>query len=316
MAIVHLKKILAVTSLLLPVLSLAAGVTPVDIPAKSSDKAIKAIIWTPCLSQSNKIQIGPITLHGKLKCPMQGSNLPLIVFSHGYGGSNLSHHDLAEYLADSGFVVAAINHPGDNYSAINHGTKTSDFINRPQDISHLIDYMLNNWTDKKSIDPHRIGFFGFSRGGYTGLVLAGGKPDFLGANTPYDHANIPFEKHYSSYILKNDSRIKAFVIADPVNIFTTHESVKNINSPIQLWISEFGGDGILPDEGKALRNILHINNEFHLVAGATHFSFLAPCSIEMSKTVPDICTDINGFNRYNFHKMMNSSVLGFYRKSL
>ena len=40
--------------------------------------------------------------------------LPLIVISHGQDGWFGGHHDTAEALADAGFVVAAINHPGDN----------------------------------------------------------------------------------------------------------------------------------------------------------------------------------------------------------
>jgi predicted dienelactone hydrolase len=33
--------------------------------------------------------------------------------------------------------------------------------------------MLAAWSDSARIDPSRIGFFGFSRGGYTGLVEIG-----------------------------------------------------------------------------------------------------------------------------------------------
>ena len=40
--------------------------------------------------------------------------LPLVVFSHGTAGWFGGHHDTAAALADAGFVVAAINHSGDN----------------------------------------------------------------------------------------------------------------------------------------------------------------------------------------------------------
>ena len=49
---------------------------------------------------------------------------------------------------------------------------------RPVDIIRLLDFMLHDWKDQAAIDPARIGFFGFSKGGYTGLVLAGVRPDF------------------------------------------------------------------------------------------------------------------------------------------
>jgi predicted dienelactone hydrolase len=42
---------------------------------------------------------------------------PLVLISHGTGGSGASHYDtaLALALADEGFVVAALTHTGDNY---------------------------------------------------------------------------------------------------------------------------------------------------------------------------------------------------------
>ena len=49
----------------------------------------------------------PLTL-----CFPGAKDCPVIVISHGSGGSFLGHHDTAETLADAGFVVAAISHPG------------------------------------------------------------------------------------------------------------------------------------------------------------------------------------------------------------
>jgi predicted dienelactone hydrolase len=37
--------------------------------------------------------------------------------------------------------------------------------------------MLADWPDAGRIDSGRIGLFGFSVGGYTGLVVIGGNPD-------------------------------------------------------------------------------------------------------------------------------------------
>ena len=53
-------------------------------------------------------------LVGVKDCPVTGAKLPLVVFSHGTIGWFGGHHDTAAALADAGFVVAAINHPGDN----------------------------------------------------------------------------------------------------------------------------------------------------------------------------------------------------------
>jgi hypothetical protein len=42
----------------------------------------------------------------------------------------------------------------------------------------LTDYMLGAWRDHGRLDANRVGAFGFSAGGLTVLVAAGGEPDF------------------------------------------------------------------------------------------------------------------------------------------
>jgi predicted dienelactone hydrolase len=56
--------------------------------------------------------------------------------------------------------------------------------------------------------------------------------------------------------------------------------------------------------------------EYHLVAGAIHFSFLPPCSAAETKEFPRICVDAPGFDRTAFHKEFNASTLAFFRKHL
>ena len=68
------------------------------------------------LPATGEIDLGKITLPGVKDCPLSGDRLPLIVISHGRTGSFVVHHDVAEVLADAGFIVAAVNHPGDTAS--------------------------------------------------------------------------------------------------------------------------------------------------------------------------------------------------------
>jgi predicted dienelactone hydrolase len=316
-----MRAIIFAVALLMPTLAQAAGITSVEIPADRDGPALKVMIWTPCSKAAEEIQLGPIVLRGQRNCPVDGNHLPLIVMSHGHGGSNLGHHDLAETLADADFVVAAINHPGDNYADMSSAGDIANFVERPKDIKRLIDYMIETGAGGKQIDANRIGFFGFSRGGYTGLVLAGANPDFLKANVPCDDLRIPLcaqikRKEVPSEPLTHDPRIKAYVIADPLNMFPTPESLQQVQAPLQLWSSEFGGDGVLPGTGQALNDMLPAKPEYHIVPGAAHFAFLAPCSAALTKKAQDICVDREGFDRAAFHQDLNSSALAFYKHHL
>ncbi|WP_028224115.1 alpha/beta hydrolase family protein [Paraburkholderia ferrariae] len=299
----------------------AAGIKVIQVPADADGPALKAMVWTPCAGPAQELPIGPTILKGRRDCPTVGEKLPLIVISHGHGGSYLGHHDLAEVLADAGFVVAALNHPGDTYSDMSHAGEYSAFVERPEDIKRLIDYMLSASPDAGKIDAQRIGFFGFSRGGYTGLVLAGGEPDFLHADVPCVDPTAPIcmqlaRRDLPSTPMTHDPRIKAFVIADPLNAFPSADDLKNVKAPIQLWASEFGGDGVQPRNAPALANALPQKPEFHLVRNAAHFAFLAPCSDALKKDAPDICVDANGFDRVAFHQQLDSAVRAFFEANL
>jgi predicted dienelactone hydrolase len=298
----------------------AAGLKSIEIPADAGGPALRAFVWSPCATPPTDTNFGPIIVPAVRGCPVVGENLPLIVISHGHSGGSLNHHDTAEALADAGFIVVALNHPGDNFSDTSHSGDISAMIERPTDIKRLIDFMLGVSPDAAKIDPKRIGFFGFSRGGYTGLVITGANPDFHDPLVPCpDPAPICLEirrNEIPTQKLPHDSRVKAIVIADPLSFFPTADSLKDVRAPLQLWGSQYGGDGVLPESVVSLSRDLPDKPDFHVVPNAAHFAFLAPCPPELEKSSPELCTDAPGFNRAAFHRQFNEMVLAFFRKHL
>ncbi|WP_347337251.1 alpha/beta hydrolase family protein [Bradyrhizobium centrolobii] len=260
-------------------------------------------------------------LTGVKDCPITGAKLPLIVFSHGRGGWFGQHHDTAEALADAGFVVAAINHPGDSYGNSAQRDDLSVFASRPVDIVRLLDFVLHDWKDKAAVDPAKVGFFGFSKGGYTGLVLIGAPPDFARlAEFCQDKTGVCAELRsgVAAPHPPQDARIRAAVIVDPATgVLFTRDSLAVINIPLQYWRSERGGPGVGDGSGTArVAEILPGKPEFHAVP-AGHFAFLAPCSPELAAAVPRICTDTPAnFDRAAFHRDFNASVERFFREHL
>ena len=110
---------------------------------------------------------------------------PLVVISHGGAGSDRSHADTAIALAQAGFVAAAVSHAGDTYDDQSH---VLELWRRPQQLHRLISYMLEEWPERATLDAGRVGAFGFSNGGFTVLVAAGGTPD-LSRIGPYCQAH-------------------------------------------------------------------------------------------------------------------------------
>jgi predicted dienelactone hydrolase len=297
----------------------AAGLQFIEVPGSESLEPLKGAVWYPCNQRPVDEKLGPFVLTVAKDCPVAGEKLPLVVISHGRGGTFLDHRDTAGALADAGFVVAAISHPGDNAMDKTRTNDLSVFVERPADIRRLIDFMLRSWPAAARIDADEIGIFGFSRGGYTGLVAVGANPHFAKTLRLCDDVNTPLCDEVRKGDLPglvHDPRIKAAVIADPVGIFFTKDSFSDVMIPIQLWRSELGGGGVTPESVAHVVGELPTKPQVHFVPHSQHFSFMAPCSAEFTQSAREICTDRPDFDRVAFHKQFNADVLEFFRKYL
>jgi predicted dienelactone hydrolase len=222
----------------------AAGFRFIEIASDGDGPALHGAIWSPCAEPPGEILLGRTTLLGVKDCAIRGDRLPLVVISHGGGGDFIGHRDTAEALADAGFVVAAVNHPGDTVRDPNLKGDFSVVVERPTEIKRLIDFMLAASPTASHIDPKHVGFFGFSRGGYTGLVLVGATPDWGAAaldlcqDLSPDICGQLRRAEYPAVTPTRDPRIKAMAVADPLAIVLTRQGLQGVTTPIQLWASE------------------------------------------------------------------------------
>jgi len=285
---------------------------------------LSGAIWYPCEAKPKDVELGDLGvgvdygLMGVKDCPVTGAKRPLVIVSHGYVGWFGGHHDTAAALADAGFVVAAINHPGDNAKDSSKKDDLSSFLSRPTDMVRLLDFMLHDWKDRAAVDPARIGLFGFSKGAYTGLALIGAAPDFARFTRGCTDASKFCEQLRSDDIpaVAQDARIRAAVIADPIPGIFTQSNLAAIRIPVQFWRAEVGV-GIIDPEGTArVARALPGKPEIHSVP-ASHFAFLAPCSPQLTAALPRICTDKPAeFDRSAFHREFNESVARFFHEQL
>jgi predicted dienelactone hydrolase len=295
----------------------AAGLKLVKVPADASGPAITVAIFYPSADKPSPLTFGPLTVPVAQDGKLNGHDLPLIVLSHGRGGSFVMHHDTAERLADAGFVVAALDHPGDTVLDKSLFNDFAVYLQRPLQVKRVIDYMTGASPFAAAIDPNRIGFYGFSRGGYTGLVVIGADPDFsLGLPWCEGRKDKVCDQiraqTYPKEPLTHERRIKAAAIADPLSVFFTATSLVGITIPVQLWGSELGGDGVDPRTVQAVDTALNAPHTFTKVEHAQHFSFLAVCPPEFADQQPVICKDPPGLDRARFHEQLNESLTKFF----
>lgn len=304
----------------------AAGFQSLAIPGPRG-KPISLAIWYPSLARPQALNMGTFSQEVASNGAVDGAGLPLIVISHGTGGYKYSHQDTALALANAGFVVVALTHPGDNYA---DQSEALDILERPKHVVMALDYMLKEWPHRDRIAISRIGIFGFSSGGFTALVSIGGQPDLGKVFThcaahpaQYVCAQIAAHGELARRVPKaatqqmHERRIRAAVIAAPALGFTFDAAaLSKVAIPIQLWRAE--DDQVLPHPWYAenVRVSLARQPEYHVVPHAGHFDFLAPCTDKLAAIAPQICVSQEGFDRVEFHRRFNADVIGYFKKFL
>ncbi len=123
--------------------------------------------------------------------PPSAQPMPVILFSHGLGGSRDNNPYLGNHWAARGYVVVFVQHPGSDESvwkgagpvkgmiAMKEAASLENFLARNQDIPAVIDALVR-WNGEKQhelrgrLDPEHIGMSGHSFGAKTTQAVAGG----------------------------------------------------------------------------------------------------------------------------------------------
>jgi predicted dienelactone hydrolase len=287
------------------------------------DKPLALTIWYPTDAPEQPTPLGLYRQSVARGATPGGHGHPLVVISHGTGGSNADHFDTARALAAAGFVVAAPTHTGDT---LGDRSRSMRITERPAELSRAIDFMTRDWRGHEAVDAGEIGAFGFSSGGFTVLGAIGGEPDMsqiarhcaehphfydcalqrqLGGGATAPAAPAP---------VAHDPRIKAAVVAAPALGFAFAPSgLSKVRVPVQLWRAEW--DTVLPQPyyAQAVHDLLP-KAEYHVVPAAEHFDFMAPCSPALAKAAPSICVD--NIDRAAFHRTFDAAVVRFFEKTL
>ncbi len=133
----------------------------------------------------------------KIYLPANGAPEPVVLFSHGLGGSREGSAFLGEHWAARGYVAVFVQHPGsddaiwknvppeDRMKALNGAMSLDNFLLRVQDIPAVLD-QLNVWNKSKSsllagrMNLKEVGMSGHSFGAITTEAVSGENLPFTG----------------------------------------------------------------------------------------------------------------------------------------
>jgi predicted dienelactone hydrolase len=159
--------------------------------APSVDRILTVDLWYPARPALNSPRVGytaQLPAEPPLKpksfsvpgiavrdAPQSGTQLPLVIVSHGYSNDPAAMTWLTENLASKGYVVAAIHH--DDPPITDRTRFAQPLMRRPLDIAFVAQSLQTQLAANRWVDPSRLALIGYSMGGYGVLTAAGATLD-------------------------------------------------------------------------------------------------------------------------------------------
>ncbi|MEL7040805.1 MAG: alpha/beta fold hydrolase [Pseudomonadota bacterium] len=311
---------------------------------KSSNRPLVTTIWYPAPPETDMMDLSfpdenPIFTGGAAAwgVPIAAEQrYPLVILSHGTGGSGVQTMWLGRALAEAGFIAIAIDHHGNTAAEASFDPRGFRMPwHRAMDVSVVLDEIIAHAEWAPLIDQDRISMVGFSLGGYTAIALAGGRTDLdrmaqfcasdrrdgtCDPQPEYPEAEADFlallegdadlmqdlEQSGRDF---SDARIKKFVTLAPAVVQAfTDQSLSNISVPVLAIVGT--SDRIAPAATNAERVYNRVAGaDLKIIDGAGHYAFLNRCTPFGELHVP-ICKD-PGRARGDIHAAAMSAILAF-----
>jgi predicted dienelactone hydrolase len=300
--------------------------------------ALLEVIWYPAESGADpKPQrippVGPAIFEAapaaaEAKIAASPAKLPLILLSHGTGGTAQSLAWFATALAAHGYIVVGVNHPGNNAMEPYTVQGFTLWWERAKDLSTVLDDILADPDFGPHVDHRRIGGAGFSLGGYTMIELAGGKtsrehyakvclaaPDQVSCKPPPEFPDLiaksnalaatdpayvkALHEEGASY---RDSRVRAvFTMAPALGPAFAPASLKAIAIPVAVVAG--AQDSIVPIDANAKYDAAQIPHAVLTIfpGDVDHYVFVDECTEAGRDSLPLLCVDRPGVDRAAIH---------------
>ncbi len=321
-----------------PIPQSAAGYALIAMPAPRRAGELLLHIWYPTDGATPITLIAQNTLfygfHGRRNAQSDGTLRPLVILSHGSGGNAERLGWIASYLAEHGFVVAAVNHAGTT-SQDSLPQRTVQPWERAGDVSDIIDFLQKSPPLGLRPDLAHVGVIGFSLGGGTALLTAGArlsKAQFITycadsmaktdciwlAEGGVDFTQIDTTRYENNM---RDSRISAALAVDPaLTQAMTHQSLAAMAVPVK--IINLGRGSTIPAAMLAEKAANAIpSSRYVQIEGAAHFSFLPRCSLFGAMVIgiagdDNICSDVGLLPRDEIQARLKGEIGSFFEQTL
>jgi predicted dienelactone hydrolase len=242
---------------------------------------------------------------------------PVILLSHGFGGSARIMAWFGTALARHGYGVIAVDHPGNNGRDPMTIAGAVLSWERPGDLKTALDKAKTDPTIGPHLDLSRIGAAGFSAGGFTSLVEAGARVDFdrflkfcdahpddgvCAPQKEFQFARSDAEAFFAQPAgaselahAKDDLSVPgvkaAFVMAPAIVQALDPESLKKMRTPVAIVLGD--ADKVAPPRTNGeVAAALIPGAKLTVLPHVGHYDFLAECTPAGDAVVPVCPTDV------------------------
>ncbi|HEY2752953.1 alpha/beta hydrolase family protein [Phenylobacterium sp.] len=308
---------------------------------------VRVTVWYPAAKEAveQRIDIGPpgkpFFIVGAVAQDAPFSDAkprPVILFSHGFGGTARMMAWFGAALAREGYVVVAVDHPGNN--GLDKMTVAGAILSwdRAQDLRAALEAVKADPTIAPHLDIHRLGVAGFSAGGFTSLVSAGAKVDmtrFLAFCRAHPADGVCAPQKEFAINLDDEQRAAAspelapegahagddhtipgvravFAIAPAIVQALPPEGLARMKTPVAIILGD--ADPVAPPDTNGLvaaKAIPHA--ELKVLPGVGHYDFLSTCTAAGTAAVP-VCTA--KVPQDATHQAAIDMALGFFKRTL
>jgi predicted dienelactone hydrolase len=317
----------SVLSLLLFFISLSASAFNAGIkyyPLSYHGQNFEYAMWYPTDKPERKQEKGLYVISAAENAPVADAVKGVVVLVHGFGGNMFGQHDTAEYLARGGYAVITVTYP-DMW-----GLEQSDAVFHPVHLRPELSVLaLENLRKVSGVNADafkNVYTAGFSMGGYTAAILAGGKAD-LGVLKEYcgrDDAQIllclPANRRKLEKLTDADINITlpnlraAVLMAPAYGIIFGKDSFRDVKIPVSVYAA--GLDSVVTGDRDSLYVASLIQGaSVNVIKDADHAVFISPCAESRREKFYNLCEDDVGVDRISVHKKMNIEILHLFDTS-
>lgn len=310
------------------------GVTSRVFRDQGRDRGLATTIWYPATAGTVEQEIGwdgifPGSSAWNVPIRPTPRRLPLVLLSHGSGGDGTNLAWLAEALASHGYLVAAVDHPGDRFGDSSVEGRLAAW-RRPPDVSAILTQLLADPVLGPRVDRRRVVAAGHSSGALTVLALAGARLQptafFAYCHGPsagpdcalcagVDPTQIPDLPEAGKPF--RDRRIRAVVALSPVmGPGVTASSLRRIGIPVTIIASRT--DELVPFSRNAARyHRLIPRARLTTIPIAGHFVFMPVCSEPGRLIAAQVCVDRTPeVDRAAVHARTGTLIIAFFDRVL